>query len=145
MNYVKLKLVYEVIKKKEKELQKDDLALFSRQVKGSYFYQYNNSKINIKKYYICIKSYHFIKNCNDTKKEDIKNIKNTIYSFGRNDYTFIVNERASMAALSKQIINLGTTKHVILYKYSFNTYEAILVTNGWNKIAQFKPLELILL
>lgn len=85
----------------------------------------------MKNSYICKKSSHFAKNYYKIKKKNKKNTNNTCHGFGRNDYTFIANKRSSMVFMSKWIIDSSITKHMILYKYSFETYKIILATKVW--------------
>lgn len=82
----------------------------------------------MKNYYIYKKLGHFVKNCYKVKKGNKENINNACDNFGGNDYAFMASKGTSMAAMSKQIIDLDATKYMVLYQYSFDIYKSILET-----------------
>lgn len=59
MDYVMTRLIYEITKKKKKEPQSEDSAVYSRQGKDNY----PNQQGNVKSCFICGKVGHFIRNC----------------------------------------------------------------------------------
>lgn len=65
------------------------------------------------------------------KKGDRKNVKNTSNNFDGDNYIFLASEGASIAAMSKRIIDLDATRYITLYKYSFDTCEEISAIKVW--------------
>lgn len=116
-----------MIKKKENEYQSKDLDFFLRQEKDSYFNQHENIS-NIRNFFIYKKLWYFYKNYYNVKKKDRKNANSTCNDFDGDDYILMLSKRVIMVAMSKQIVDLDATKHMILYKYSFDNYEEIPTT-----------------
>lgn len=64
------------------------------------------------------------------KKRKRKNAKIANHDQRGEDFAFMA-KKTTMLEMSKWIVDSGYTKHITLYKYSFNTYQPIIITKVW--------------
>ena len=96
IEFVIARLVHEVSKRKEKEPQGNDLAMVSRQSKGST----SNSKNELRVCFICGKSSHIARQC-WYKNDNVKNNANNAKVDVKEDYLFVVGDGACNTSMYK--------------------------------------------
>ena len=116
------RLMYEISKRKEKEPQGEDATMAVRQNKE------NNLSLlqGIRTCLSCGELGHITRFCNKMKnkeRENAKNVKND------DDFTFEIQHEAHLRSVYKWIMDLEATKHIILYRAAFDTYEVISLDN----------------
>ena len=122
MDYVTMRLMHEMSKRKEKEPQGEDVAMVLRQNKGDNSFPRQGAK----SCFYCGKPGHIARFCYKAKNKEQEQTKN---AKDDDDYTFVMRNETHSKSMCKWIMDSGASKHMTLHKAAFDTYEVITPRN----------------
>ena len=122
MKYVTARLMHEMSKHKEKELQGKDVAMVSRQSKAGD----PPSRRGVNTCLHCDQPDHIARFCYKTKNKKRENANNVQ---DKDEFAFATQHKAHSRSVCKWIMDSGATKHMSSHKMAFDIYEVISPRN----------------
>ena len=117
LDFITTRLMHEVSKRKEKELQRDDVTMLSRQART---FDNNKRRGNVPRCYNCGKLDHIARICRMKRKV------NANMTRLNDDFAFFVRDGTSTTSATRWIVNSGASQHMTPHKQFFATYKSIL-------------------
>jgi len=117
VEFITARLMHEATKRKEKEPQGEDTAMFLRHGKGTT----TNARSEARTCFKCGKPGHIARNCWGAKDKG----KDARAAVSRSDSVFMAADGAPTTHISKWIVDSGATQHMTPHRYAFDTYESI--------------------
>src|ERR1700737_2951057 len=111
LDFITARLMHEVSKRKEKEPQRDDAAMLSRQART---FDNNERRGDAPRCYNCGKLDHLIRNCRMKRKVNANMARSS------DDFAFVVRDGASKTSATRWIVDSDSSQHMTPQKHFFD-------------------------